>query len=61
MLLFKKNRHERVCLCIASTALAAMSGLQISRVRNKLKEPDMTCEDKLAEEKEKSTYCCFDR
>nr|XP_034318109.1 uncharacterized protein LOC117686688 [Crassostrea gigas] len=37
----------------ASAALAAMSGLQNTRIRNMPKEPDMTCEDNLAEEKEK--------
>lgn len=52
---------------LASAALAAMTGLQNTRIRNMPKEPDMTCEDNLAEEKEKceeekkGTYCCFKR
>lgn len=52
---------------LASAALTAKSVLQSSRVRNKLKELDMNCEDNLVEEKEKceeekkGTYCCFDR
>lgn len=52
---------------LASAALTAKSVLQSSRVSNKLKERDMTCEDNLVEEKEKceeekkSAYCCFDR
>lgn len=37
---------------LASAALAAMTGLQNTRIRNMPKEPDMTCEDNLAEEKE---------
>lgn len=52
---------------LASAVLTAKSVLQSSRVRNKLKELDMNCEDNLVEEKEKceeekkGTYCCFDR
>lgn len=52
---------------LASAALAIMTGLQNTRIRNMPKEPDMTCEDNLAEEKEKceaekkGTYCCFER
>lgn len=58
-MLFKKNINAFVFLAIA--ALAAMTGLQNTRIRN------MTCEDNLAEEKEKceaekkGTYCCFER
>lgn len=64
-MLFKKNINAFVFLAIA--ALAAMTGLQNTRIRNMPKEPDMTCEDYLAEEKEKceaekkGTYCCFER
>lgn len=64
-MLFKKNINAFVFLAIA--ALAAMTGLQNTRIRNMPKEPDMTCEDHLAEEKEKceaekkGTYCCFER
>lgn len=64
-MLFKKNINAFVFLAIA--ALAAMTGLQNTRIRNMPKEPDMTCEDNLAEEKEKceaekkGTYCCFER
>lgn len=36
---------------LASAALTAKSVLQSSRVSNKLKELDMTCEDNLVEEK----------
>lgn len=58
-MLFKKTINAFVFLAIA--ALAAMTGLQNTRIRN------MTCEDNLAEEKEKceaekkGTYCCFER
>lgn len=64
-MLFKKNINAFVFLAIA--ALAAMTGLLNTRIRNMPKEPDMTCEDNLAEEKEKceaekkGTYCCFER
>lgn len=54
-------------LFFLAVALAAMTGLQNTRIRNMPKEPDMTCEDNLAEEKEKceaekkGTYSCFER